>query len=316
MQRATMKMMTSAPKCGCTPTRAPSTAPLRLVKSTRPAPATARPIPGGRGTIGTARPEIPLDGEGPERPTRLKPFLLSETAITNAEFAEFALDTGHVTDAERLGTSFVFWGTLPDSTPETHAIYDAEWWRQVEGANWRAINGPGTESTAWHPGHPVVHVSWNDATAYAAWAGGRLPNEAEWEHAARGGLAKARYPWGDAEPDDTTFQPCNIWQGTFPIRNTCADGYAATAPARSFAPNGYGLYNMCGNTWEWIADRFTVASMKKEVQARALKDFRVLKGGSYLCHRSYCYRYRIAARSSNTPDTSTSHQGFRVAWDV
>ena len=310
--------MTNAPKCGCTPTGASSAAPLRPTRSARPAPPSARPIPGGRGTIGTARPEIPLDREGPERPTRLKPFLLSETAITNAEFAEFVADTGHVTDAERLGTSFVFWGTLPDSTPDTRAVHDAEWWRQVEGANWRAINGPGTESTAWHPDHPVVHVWWNDAADYAAWAGGRLPTEVEWEHAARGGLAKARYPWGDAEPDDTAFQPCNIWQGTFPIRNTRADGYAATAPARSFAPNGYGLYNMCSNTWEWIADRFTVASMKKEVQARAraLKDFRVLKGGSYLCHRSYCYRYRIAARSSNTPDTSTSHQGFRVAWDV
>lgn len=313
-----MKTMTSAPKCGCTPIGPAPSAPALLTKSGRPAPPSARPIPGGRGTIGTARPEIPLDGEGPERPTRIKPFLLGETAITNAEFAEFVADTGHITDAERLGTSFVFWGDLPDSTPDTRAVHDAEWWRQVEGANWRAINGPGTESSAWHPDHPVVHVSWNDAAAYAAWAGGRLPTEAEWEHAARGGLAKARYPWGDAEPDDTTFQPCNIWQGTFPIRNTCADGYAATATAKSFAPNGYGLYNMCGNTWEWIADRFTVASMKKEVQARAraLKDFRLLKGGSYLCHRSYCYRYRIAARSSNTPDTSTSHQGFRVAWDV
>ena len=162
----------------------------------------------------------------------------------------------------------------------------------------------------------MVHVSWHDAAAFASWAGGHLPSEAEWEHAARGGLRDVRHPWGDDDPDDETFFPCNIWQGRFPGENLCKDGHYGTAPARAFAANGYGLYNMCGNVWEWTAEPFKVRSLKKALrQFHADKEgFKILKGGSYLCHRSYCHRYRIAARTASSPDSSTSHQGFRLAY--
>lgn len=281
-------------------------------------PARALRIPGGHAWLGTQRAEIAADGEAPLRQVRLAPVLMVQTAVSNAEFAAFVTATGHVTDAERLGWSFVFWSLLPDHTAPTQAIADAEWWRRVDAATWRDIAGPHTAAALWHPDHPVVHVSWHDACAYAAWAGGRLPREAEWEHAARGGLGDVRFPWGDREPDDTGFLPCNIWQGQFPVRNTAADGHAATAPIVSYAPNGYGLYNLAGNVWEWAADRFGVPSLRKDARARAaaLRGFRVLKGGSYLCHRSYCYRYRIAARSANSPDSTTCHQGFRIVWDL
>ncbi len=177
---------------------------------------------------------------------------------------------------------------------------------------------PGSHGQSWFADHPVVQVSWNDARAYARWAGGRLPTEAEWEHAARGRLADARYPWGEKDPDDQDFLPCNIWQGAFPNRNTGADGYLATAPAESFAPNGYGLFNVVGNTWEWTADPYRIPSLKKAVKKKLkrMPGFRLLKGGSYLCHASYCWRYRIAARSGNSGDSTTTHQGFRVVFDL
>lgn len=161
-----------------------------------------------------------------------------------------------------------------------------------------------------------MQVSWNDAKAYAAWTGGRLPSEAEWEHAARGGQGDVPFPWGSTQPNDTDSFPCNIWQGTFPHSNTAADGYEATAPARSFEPNAYGLYNLVGNVWEWTQDTYRIKSLKASVKERLkeMPGFKVSKGGSFLCHRSYCYRYRIAARSGTSPDTGTPHQGFRVVW--
>ena len=157
----------------------------------------------------------------------------------------------------------------------------------------------------------------NDALVFARWCGGRLPTELEWEHAARGGLGDVRYPWGANEPEEANFLPCNIWQGRFPEKNTGADGWVGTAPVRAYQPNGYGLYNIIGNVWEWTADAYRVKSLKKRVRQKldGMKGFKVLKGGSFLCHRSYCYRYRIAARTGNSPDTTTPHQGFRVAWD-
>ena len=225
---------------------------------------------------------------------------------------------GCVTDAERFGWSFVFWSDVPENLPKTQAVEGVEWWRRVDGANWRNVNGPSVNSNAWFPHHPVVQVSWNDAKQFAQWAGGRLPTEAEWEHAARGGLADVRFPWGDDEPDDNSNFPCNVWQGEFPKENTGADGWVATAPAKSFEPNQFGLFNMVGNVWEWTSDAYRVKSLKKQVRQRldTMRGFKVLKGGSFLCHRSYCYRYRIAARSGNSPDSTTTHQGFRIVWDA
>lgn len=241
---------------------------------------------------------------------------MGRTAVTNAAFKAFVEATGYVTEAERFGWSFVFWAQVPDTVGPTQGVVDVEWWRRVDEANWRDINGPGTMEEAWHPDHPVVQVSWNDAQAYAKWAGGRLPTEAEWEHAARGGLGDVRFPWGNAEPDDTGHTPCNIWQGRFPDVNTGQDGYLTTAPAQSFEPNGYGLYNLAGNVWEWTADAFRIASLKKSVKTRlaAMRGYKLSKGGSFLCHKSYCYRYRIAARSGTSPDSATTHHGFRVVW--
>ena len=162
-----------------------------------------------------------------------------------------------------------------------------------------------------------MHVTWNDATAFAAWVGGRLPTETEWEHAARGGLGDVRFPWGSEEPDDTSVFPCNIWQGAFPHHNRMGDGFLGTAPARSFAPNGFGLYNMVGNVWEWTSQPFRVSSVRSRVKRlhAAKSGYKLAKGGSFLCHASYCYRYRIAARIGLSPDSSLSHQGFRLVYD-
>lgn len=301
----------------CTPARGESAhiaAPLQ-VGSTRRVASHAVHIPGGPALVGTNTPQIPDDGESPLRKTKLDPFLMGATTVTNAEFAAFVADTGYVTEAERFGWSFVFWAQVPDSYGATRGVVEVEWWRHVDGAYWAAPNGLGTED-ACLPDHPVVQVSWADARAYCDWVGGRLPSEAEWEHAARGGLEDVPFPWGDAEPDDDAHTPCNIWQGQFPEVNTCRDGYATTAPAQSFAPNGYGLYNMVGNVWEWTSEPYRIRSLKRHVKnrLREMKGYKLSKGGSFLCHRSYCYRYRIAARSGTSPDSSTTHHGFRVVW--
>lgn len=275
-------------------------------------------VPGGTSLLGTQHPVILDDAESPLSRKRVSPLLMGETTVTNAQFRAFVQETGYVTEAEYLGWSFVFWAQVPESVGATQAVSGIEWWRRVDGANWRDINGPGTESAAWHPEHPVVQVSWNDAKAYAAWAGGRLPTEAEWEHAARGGLGDVRYPWGDQDPDDEDFQPCNIWQGRFPHHNSCKDGFAATAPAKSFSANAYGLYNLVGNVWEWTAEPFRIRSQRRAAKARQaqMKGFKLAKGGSFLCHASYCWRYRIAGRTGNSPDSATTHTGFRVVWDL
>ena len=273
-------------------------------------------IPGGTALVGTDAPQIPDDGESPLRRVRVHDFAMGAIAVTNAEFADFVAATGYVTEAERFGWSFVFWAQVPESHGPTEGVVAIEWWRRVDGAIWSVPNGPGTEDVC-HPDHPVVHVSWNDARAYCNWVGGRLPTEAEWEHAARGGLGDVPFPWGDAAPNDSDFMPCNIWQGRFPELNTARDGYATTAPAHSFQPNGYGLYNMVGNVWEWTSDSYRIRSLKKVVKKRLseMKGYKLSKGGSFLFHRSYCYRYRIAARSGTSPDSATTHHGFRVVWD-
>ncbi len=286
------------------------------VRGGGPIPASAVLIPGGQAIVGLAKAIIPDDGESPLRKQRLAPFRISPTTVTNAEFSAFIKATDYKTEAERFGWSFVFWAQVPEALGETHAVQGIEWWRKVDGATWRDINGPGTADEAWNSDHPVVHVSWNDAQAYANWAGGRLPTEAEWEHAARGGLGEVRFPWGNEEPDDAGNFPCNIWQGDFPNRNDCNDGHFTTAPAQSFQPNGFGLYNLVGNVWEWTSDTYHIKSLKKSVKQKmaGMKRYKLSKGGSFLCHRSYCYRYRIAARSGSSPDSTTTHQGFRMVW--
>lgn len=260
-----------------------------------------------------------MDGEGPERVVKLADFGLEATTVTNARFAEFVAATGFITEAERFGWSAVFDGDALGIAQARRAGNQLTWWHSVEDVSWRQPEGPGSAIED-RLDHPVVQISWNDANAFAKWVGGRLPTEAEWEHAARGGAVRQRFPWGDAEPDDEANIFCNIWQGRFPDLNTQRDGYARTAPAESFEPNSLGFYSMCGNVWEWTHDPFRVRSLSKTAKQRnahALQHSeKVLKGGSFLCHFSYCYRYRIAARMSMTPDSAGSNTGFRVAYDM
>ena len=339
-------------------------------------------LPGGEFLMGSGGPEAnPHDGEGPVRPVRVRPFRLAARAVTNAEFAEFVNATGYRTEAERFGWSFVFDRFL---SPEllagvTGRVAAAPWWCAVPGACWRHPEGPGSRIKQ-RMDHPVVHTSWNDAMAYCHWAGLRLPSEAEWEFAARGGLVQAIFPWGqDLTPGGE--HRSNVWQGRFPDLDTGEDGFRGTAPVDAFAPNGYGLYNMTGNVWEFCADWWSATragsgaagptSAVGEGQAAggptsavegqaaggptsaaagqaagptsaaegqaagptsavegqaagptsaaagpASGSAKVMRGGSYLCHASYCNRYRVAARSSNTPDSSTGNLGFRCAADA
>jgi len=313
------KNPSSTPKpAGCCPPRVAQNGAQQhtYAQSTGPRPPSVK-IPGGKALVGTATELMAGDGESPLRSKRLKPFWMGQTVVTNAQFAEFIAATGYVTEAERFGWSFVFQSQLPADAVPTQGVVDVEWWRRVDGANWRFLAGPGHDFAAELPDHPVVQVSWHDAKTYAAWIGGRLPSEAEWEHAARGGQGDVPFPWGHAAPDDTGHFPCNIWQGQFPQHNTKGDEYLATAPAQSFAANAYGLYNLVGNVWEWTAEPFRIRSQKKIAKARQaeMTGFKLVKGGSFLCHKSYCYRYRIAARTGNSPDSATTHMGFRVVWD-
>lgn len=275
------------------------------------------PMPGGTFSMGSGDGWAYANDGETCREVELDPFRISPHAVSNAQFGEFAETTGHRTDCERLGWSFVFAGLLPDDFPDTRGVAHAPWWRQVYGATWRHPEGPGSDLTG-RIDHPVVHVSWQDAAAYCAWADARLPTEAEWEFAARGGLAEKAFPWGDAlEPDSHRM---NVWQGEFPASNSMADGFYGTAPVDAFPPNGYGLHNTTGNVWEWTADWFDTSSRTREPVRNptgpANGDLRVIKGGSYLCHASYCRRYRIAARQGDGPDSSAGNVGFRCAADA
>ncbi len=274
-------------------------------------------VNGGRTFIGTDTPEIVEDGEGPARVVALSDFGLEAQTVTVQRFAEFVDATGYVTEAERYGWSSVFFGDQGHLSAARQVGSALPWWHRIDGATWRQPEGPGS-SIDTRLDHPVTQVSWADANMFASWVGGRLPTEAEWEHAARGGARSRRFPWGEAEPDDQTLL-ANIWQGQFPTYNTGLDGFERTAPARSFAPNDLGFYNLAGNVWEWTHDAFRIRSNSKRAKTRneqaRLHAEKVLKGGSFLCHKSYCYRYRIAARMALSPDSAASNVGFRVAYD-
>ena len=309
-------------------------------------------LEGGSFLMGTDHPEgFAEDGEGPVRQVSLRPFWIDTTAVTNAAFRRFIDDTGYVTEAQRFGWSYVFHLHLPAKVVQrlrhSASVAQTPWWLAVPGARWDRPFGE-RSSLKGLDAHPVVHVSWNDAHAYAQWAGKRLPTEAEWEYAARGGKSQALFPWGDRlEPRGQ--HRCNVWQGKFPTHDTAADGYAGTAPAAAYPPNGYGLYNVSGNVWEWTADWFsatwhaTDTPLTRDNPRGPLPPgppapgdgsgpsgnsgppgagsdhaftHKVQKGGSYLCHASYCNRYRLGARTANTPDSSTTNNGFRLVADV
>jgi sulfatase modifying factor 1 len=286
----------------CAPGRAPNGAEAAAPESANDAATDGLVRLGGSFLMGTEDADgFPRDREGPIREIDLPPFWIDPVAVTNRRFAEFVDATGHRTEAEKAGWSFVFAAFLPEDFEPTRGIAAAPWWRQVFAADWTHPEGAysGIDDRL---DHPVVHVSWDDAKAFCAWSGTRLPHEAEWELAARGGLEQSRFPWGD-ELEPGGRHAMNVWQGDFPSHNSGDDGWLGTAPVDTYEPNGHGLMNTSGNVWEWCADRFD-------------RQGRTIRGGSYLCHASYCNRYRVAARSFNTPDSSTGNMGFRVARDA
>jgi formylglycine-generating enzyme len=273
-------------------------------------------LPGGTFQMGTDYAQaFPMDGEGPVRPVTLSPFEIDTFPVTNRDFAKFVDATGYRTESETFAWSFVFWMHLPPERLDElveDTVAAAPWWCKVPGASWRHPEGPGSDVNG-RQNHPVVHVSWNDAAAYAAWAGKSLPTEAQWEYAARGGLEQKLYPWGD-ELTPEGKHLCNIWQGEFPRVDTGEDGWRGACPVDAFPSNGFGLYSITGNVWEWCADWFGTAHDAREQRdpcGSAGGEAKVMKGGSFLCHASYCNRYRVAARTSNTPDSAASNIGFR-----
>lgn len=276
-------------------------------------------VPGGAFVMGSDDPAAdPADGEFPPHEVELQAYRIGRHAVTNALFAAFVDATGYRTTAEVFGSSFVFAGLLPDDFPPTEAVVGAPWWRNVEGADWRHPEGPhsGLDDRA---DHPVVHVSWDDAEAFCSWAGCRLPTEAEWERAARGGREGVHYPWGpDREPGGE--HRMNVFQGDFPHHDRGDDGWVGTCPVGAFPPNDFGLHEVTGNVWEWCADWYSFhtyeSSPRWSPTGPPTGTTRVLRGGSYLCHDSYCWRYRVDARSHNTPDSTTGNVGFRVATDA
>jgi sulfatase modifying factor 1 len=278
-----------------------------------------RDLPGGTFRMGTDSDEGFLeDGEGPAHDVMVGPFRLSVSTVTNREFSAFVRATQYLTDADRCGFSFVFHLQVPEA--QRHAVTRAPaglpWWLPVPYASWQRPEGQGS-SILERLDHPVVHVSWNDARAFCEWAGARLPTEAEWEYAARGGLSGRRYPWGD-DLQAGSEPRCNIWRGDFP-RSPATGWRPGTLPAVSLEPNGYGLYNMSGNVWEWCEDWFDPRYHLRAVigggTASLPSGRKAMRGGSFLCHDSYCNRYRVAARGSNTPESASSNSGFRIAAD-
>lgn len=259
-------------------------------------------IPGGTFAMGSdkAYPE-----EAPVRMESVGDFRLDVHEVTNRQFAEFVAATDYLTVAERVPEAALHPEIPPAALVPGSAVFIAPqkpgeaWWHFVPGANWRRPEGPGS-SVAGREEHPVVHIAYEDALAYAAWAGGELPTETEWEYAARSGRDRATYEWGETPPDEGPVR-ANTWQGLFPVANTARDGYLGSSPVGCYPSNRFGLYDMTGNVWEWVA-------------SDAGPNLGIVKGGSFLCAESYCRRYRPSARQQQEKDFSASHIGFRVAY--
>ena len=304
-------------------------------------------IPGGIFEMGGDNDQADPD-EFPKHEVKLSPFYMDISEVTNAQFRRFVEATGYVTTAEKIPDWNEMKKTLPPDTPKppdsvlvaaslvfhtTPGPVDLrdynQWWSWVKSANWRQPEGPGS-SIIGKENYPVVHVSWDDAMAYCKWAGKRLPTEAEWEFAARGGLANQIYPWGN-EHVNAGIPKANVWEGHFPYYNERRDGYVRAAPVKTFQPNGYGLYDMAGNVWEWCSDYYHYDYYKQLRGAITIDPAgpvssydpqephtikRSLRGGSFLCHDSYCSGYRVARRMKSSPDTGLEHTGFRCVKDV
>jgi formylglycine-generating enzyme required for sulfatase activity len=305
-------------------------------------------IPAGSFMMGADNEQARND-ELPKHQVQVNGFWMDQTEVTNAQFREFVAATGYVTTAERKPDWEEIKNQLPPGTPKPPdsvlvasslvfksplrpvSLQDySQWWAWQKGADWRHPEGP-QSSIKGKDNHPVVHISWDDAQAYCKWAGKRLPTEAEWEWAARGGLANNTYPWGN-EPVESGKPKANTWQGRFPDQNTQKDGFYSSAPVKSFAPNGYGLYDMAGNVWEWCTDYYRAEYYQQVHQQGKVKNpkgpassfdpdeptvpKRVQRGGSFLCHDSYCSSYRASARMKSSPDTGMSHSGFRCVKDA
>ncbi|CAL1527082.1 unnamed protein product [Lymnaea stagnalis] len=276
-------------------------------------------IPGGRFKMGTDEPIFIADGEMPAREVTLDSFYLDKFEVSNAEFEIFVKDQNYKTEAENFGNSFVMDMYISEETKKkiTQMVAAAPWWLPVDGADWHHPAGPDSNIYD-RMDHPVVHVSWNDAVTYCAWAGKRLPTEAEFEYACKGGKSERLFPWGNnINPRREHWM--NIWQGEFPNSNSGEDGYIGTCPVTAFPDqNTFGLKNIIGNVWEWTQDWWEIRHSpepKKNPKGPSAGVDKVKKGGSFQCHKSYCYRYRCAARSQNTPDSSAANLGFRCASD-
>jgi sulfatase modifying factor 1 len=292
---------------GCHSTAEPVSTPAPAAMSSAPSasdaekvvPGDMQLIQGGRFLMGT---EDGLPVEAPVHQVRVKDFWIDRYAVTVAQFEKFAGASEYKTESEKLG-----WGGVFD--------VQASSWKRVAGADWRHPEGPSSSAL---PAEPVTQVSWNDAAAYATWAKKRLPTEAEFEYAARGGLIAKKYAWGDELTPEDQYR-ANWWQGRFPDRNTGADGFIGRAPAGSFSPNGYGLYDMTGNVWEWCDDWFGEEYYRSSPVANPRGprsgEHRVIRGGSWLCSDNYCTGYRVAARNHTAPDTGLNNLGFRCVRD-
>lgn len=274
-------------------------------------------IEGSTFTMGTDKPFLVADGEGPAREVTVDTFWLDVHEVSNAEFKIFVDATGYVTEAEKFGNSFVLEAFISDKVKEKidQAVAAAPWWLPVNKTDWRHPYGPDTNIDDIMD-HPVVHVSWNDAVAYCTWASKRLPTEAEWEMACRSGKRERLFPWGNNEMPRGEHR-MNIWHGAFPSANSADDGFIKTASVTSYpAQTKHGVKNMVGNVWEWVSDWWKVRHGRESLQnpqGPPSGTDKVKKGGSYMCIKEHCYRYRCAARSQNTPDSSASNLGFRCA---